>query len=246
MNNGNSLKTVIDIVTIEKQQTVLKNLKRTLVLDAGCGTGLFSIEASRRGFAIIAIDLSRKQLKHSKKLFSDEAVCIPLIRCSLTHLPLRDSIFDSVMCCDVIEHVPMINYVFSEFNRILRTKGNVCLTTPNGYGAYGLLFDGVLRNVPLLSYLSKTSKLLRTKNIETHHVYRFTSDVLKTLACSNNFKVIKFANTEFFATMQHYIFKVVLRGRQEILNQIQRLDLETAVFLPLIVGSEWFLCLEKS
>jgi SAM-dependent methyltransferase len=59
---------------------------------------------------------------------------VPVYRVDLEtqQLPVDDSTFDYVLCCEVIEHMeldPM--FMISEINRVLKPGGTLILTTPN-------------------------------------------------------------------------------------------------------------------
>ena len=52
--------------------------------------------------------------------------------------PYPDNSFDAIFSSEVIEHVYDVNFVFSEFNRILRPNGRLLLTTP---------YHGLIKNL---------------------------------------------------------------------------------------------------
>jgi 2-polyprenyl-3-methyl-5-hydroxy-6-metoxy-1,4-benzoquinol methylase len=233
-----------DASNAKKKQVVLEHLAKSVVLDAGCGKGVFSLEAAKNGFRVIAVDLSKKQLKLAKDLFDLEEIDIPVICCSLSNLPFGKETFNSVICCDVIEHVTKISSSFSELHRVLTKGGRVCITTPNGYGPYGIIYDGCFR-LPIMAVVSETSRALRRKEIETYHVCRFTPSILMELGKLHNFKVLRYFNTELLATFYHLFLCLLLKRSTELTEKMKRIDTETAQLLPLRLGSEWFLCLSK-
>ncbi|MFN5922501.1 MAG: class I SAM-dependent methyltransferase [Pseudanabaena sp.] len=54
-------------------------------------------------------------------------------------IPVNDETFDSVLCCEVLEHMeidPM--FMLSEVNRVLKTGGTLLLTTPNVVSSRGI------------------------------------------------------------------------------------------------------------
>jgi SAM-dependent methyltransferase len=50
--------------------------------------------------------------------------------CPADHIPLPDASLDSVLCTEVLEHVPDPRAVWQEFARVLKPGGKVLLTTP--------------------------------------------------------------------------------------------------------------------
>ena len=54
-------------------------------------------------------------------------------------VPVKDETFDSVLCCEVLEHMeidPM--FMLAEVNRVLKTGGTLLLTTPNVVSSRGI------------------------------------------------------------------------------------------------------------
>jgi 2-polyprenyl-3-methyl-5-hydroxy-6-metoxy-1,4-benzoquinol methylase len=228
-----------------KRILTISYLKGRVILDAGCGSGWLSIEIARRGFEVFAIDLSKKQLEQAKLLSKAEQINLTLIRASLSHMPFGTAMFDSIVSSDVIEHIPLLSVALEELSRVLRSEGNLCITTPNGYGFYEILYNYILRDIPVFSLISKTSRMLRRREIETEHVIRFTPNILRQFVCKSGFSVVVFQNTEFLSILYYFVFLIAKREKK-LLHKLETTDVRTAPSLPLFLGSEWFLCLLKS
>lgn len=235
----------VDATAMVKRMLIITCLKGNVILDAGCGSGWLSIEIAKRGFEVFAIDLSKKQLEKAELLSKVEQVNLTLVHASLSHIPFRAEMFDSIVSSDVIEHIPLLSIALEELHRVLRNEGNLCITTPNGYGFYEILCDYILRDIPLFSLISETSRMLRKREIETEHVSRFTPNILRLFVCKPGFKVVTFLNTEFLSILYHFVFCIVKR-KSNFLRKLEAVDVRSAHLLPLYLGSEWFLCLVKS
>lgn len=61
--------------------------------------------------------------------------------CPADNVPLADSCMDSILCTEVLEHVPEPMAVWKEFYRLLRPGGKVLLTTPMYWPAHELPYD---------------------------------------------------------------------------------------------------------
>jgi SAM-dependent methyltransferase len=73
---------------------------------------------------------------------------------SATEIPLPDSSFDTVVCTEVLEHVPDPAKAFSQVYRVLKPGGNLILSTPMywprhevPYDYYRYPYDGLLHLV---------------------------------------------------------------------------------------------------
>jgi SAM-dependent methyltransferase len=60
---------------------------------------------------------------------------------SAVHLPVLDASFDSILCTEVLEHVPDPMATWREFHRVLRPGGRVLLSTPMYWPPHELPFD---------------------------------------------------------------------------------------------------------
>jgi SAM-dependent methyltransferase len=61
--------------------------------------------------------------------------------CPAHQIPLPDESLDSILCTEVLEHVPDALAVWREFHRLLRPGGKVLLTTPMYWPAHELPYD---------------------------------------------------------------------------------------------------------
>lgn len=57
--------------------------------------------------------------------------------CDLTSIPKENDSYDSIICTQVLEHVPDPQLVLNEFHRILKPGGKLFLTCPQGWGLHG-------------------------------------------------------------------------------------------------------------
>ncbi len=104
-------------IQLEKYQYILKdfNLKNTVILDAGCGTGLLysfiSEKKSHRQFTTlqyVGIDVSKEMLtrfkKRIKKLYSNE-ILVELVLGDIQNLPFRKNAFNVVLSVTAIQNL---------------------------------------------------------------------------------------------------------------------------------------------
>lgn len=51
---------------------------------------------------------------------------------AITEIPVPDSGFDAILCCEVLGHVPEPTHALDEFARVLKPGGTLILTAPFG------------------------------------------------------------------------------------------------------------------
>ncbi|MGI9035695.1 MAG: class I SAM-dependent methyltransferase [Pyrinomonadaceae bacterium] len=105
----------------------------SLVLDAGCGTGLVTLalyKAKYRPRKIFALDLSFNSLTVAREQFEkDENVAardVEEIQGNLLALPLANETCDAVLTCGALEYVPL-DEGLREMARVLKTGGKLIL-----------------------------------------------------------------------------------------------------------------------
>lgn len=104
-----------------------ENLKDKTLLDAGCGTGLFTKKAIERNSKVTTIDIAPKLVELTMKK-NPSAIGIVA---SLLSLPFENNSFDYVISSDVIEHTTNPYDATIELIRVLKPGGKLCITVPN-------------------------------------------------------------------------------------------------------------------
>ncbi|MBO0952314.1 class I SAM-dependent methyltransferase [Fibrella forsythiae] len=107
------------------------------VLDAGCGTGIFSHYLSSRGCTVLGIDGSAEMIRLCRQQANPGAT----FRVSL--LPLADQLaneqFDAILSSSVLEYVPDLVTTLASFTTSLRSGGYLIVSLPNRYSVYRIL-----------------------------------------------------------------------------------------------------------
>ena len=96
------------------------------MLDAGCGYGLFSEAAVRRGASVISIDIGERLVARATARAASRGIVSDVCR-----LAARDESFDVIVASEMIEHTPTPARAIAELARVLRADGVLVLTTPN-------------------------------------------------------------------------------------------------------------------
>ena len=155
--SGNSyfslLRSMVNPWRVEYFKRVIKDNKlrppRMSLLEVGCGGGLLSEELAALGFAVTGVDPSRESIDAARKHARRAAGKIDYQVAHGESLPFKDSAFDAVACCDVLEHVPQWEAVLAEVARVLRPGGVLLFDTINRTAASRLIYVQVTQNWPL-------------------------------------------------------------------------------------------------
>lgn len=108
--------------THEKVLELLGDIKNKKILDCGAGRGTLTKELIERKGDIYAVDIDPKRfnlnIPFKKADFNDK-------------IPFKKSYFDKVVSIEVIEHLEKSSNFIQELNRILKSGGELIITTPN-------------------------------------------------------------------------------------------------------------------
>ncbi len=127
-----------------------KKNSNNIILDAGCGTGLFAKKLSQFG-TVTGIDIHPHALSFSRRRG------VRVRKASVESIPFKDNTFDIVASIDVIYHKAVVDDIkaLREFIRVLKPGGLLVLRVPS------------------------VNWLRRTCDAKTHTRERYTYDVLK-------------------------------------------------------------------
>jgi 2-polyprenyl-3-methyl-5-hydroxy-6-metoxy-1,4-benzoquinol methylase len=102
----------------------LEKYKPEIILDLGCGNGIYFDVLTKYSKNIYGIDASEQSvILCSKKGYRQVKLA------DATFLPFPDKYFDFVFTSEVLEHVENYIFMLTEINRILKPQGILFLTT---------------------------------------------------------------------------------------------------------------------
>ena len=120
-----------------KQGERLRGISRLIppgsrnVLFVGCGQGE---ELELVQGRVVALDLALSGLQAARR----RKLAVGLLAADACRLPFPDGGFDTVICSEVLEHLPAAAEAISEIHRVLRPDGWLLVTTPNWWSLFGL------------------------------------------------------------------------------------------------------------
>lgn len=104
-------------------------------LDAGCGSGAFSLYAAKRGNEVVGLSFDER----NNSIAAERAEILGLHRTTFLTRDLReiDSMrdelgrFDQILCFEVVEHIMDDQKLIDTLSGLLRPGGRLLLTTPS-------------------------------------------------------------------------------------------------------------------
>lgn len=215
----------LDFIVETVEELYYRERRKLLGLDIGCGEGNVIIPLASIELDMVGLDISLPAIKEAKRRATTYGFNISFIAGDAEKLMFRDESFDFVICSEVLEHLHAPEKVLAAVYRILKRKGLLIITVPNGYGPYCLIYDH-LRN-KVISRLFKIGP--------SEHIQAFTFSRINRILHNHNFRVLKVAHSDFISFLPPF-------KKSKTLSYY---DCKLADRLPHILVSGWYIVAQK-
>lgn len=108
----------------EAEARLLGDVRGKRILEVGCGAGQCSRWLRTQGAEVVGVDISLRQLQHSRRIDDETQVAVPVACATATALPLRGGCVD--MACSAFGALPFlidIDAALAQVQRVLRPGG---------------------------------------------------------------------------------------------------------------------------
>jgi len=142
------------------------------ILDAGCGTGIFTRDIIAAGSTVTGLDVSFPMLIRTADKFSGRSIF--LVQGDMRGLPFRDEVFDKSVSVTAIEFIQEARRAVDELFRVTRPGGLIVVATLNrlspwaqrrsqaGKEGHSLFQNAVFRSPTDMRRLSKEPAVIQT------------------------------------------------------------------------------------
>ena len=125
-----------DLVETALAFDLYKVRRGDLVLDAGCGTGNFTLKLAQKGARVVGIDISPKMLALARIKAAREKQ-VTFHQMDLYHLDFPPCHFDGIVSMAAFEFIHEPQKVFHQLMAILKPGGQLLIGTINRDSAWG-------------------------------------------------------------------------------------------------------------
>lgn len=145
--------------------------KSGMVLDIGCGSSQTAGDFTR----FIGLDIDIKKLRYLKytKLLDKYYV-----NATLEALPFKNDVFDTIICSEVIEHIPKSEILVKNMYQVLKPSGLLILGTPD-YGR------------PIWPFIEKIYKKLLPNAYADQHISHYTFNEVSKELQNTGFQILE-------------------------------------------------------
>ena len=115
---------------------LLQPLPGEFILDAGCGTGIFTLDVLSRETTVIGLDISLPMLKRAgekaRRFFFHRVLGDMLL------LPFREESFDRILSVTALEFIEDAKSAFGELFRVTKRNGCIVVATLNSLSPWAV------------------------------------------------------------------------------------------------------------
>jgi ubiquinone/menaquinone biosynthesis C-methylase UbiE len=115
---------------------LLKPRQGEIILDAGCGTGVFTLDIFSLGSKVIGLDISLPMLIQADKKL--KGYPFQMVLADMLNLPFRKDSFDKVVSVTSLEFIEDAKGAVKELFRVTRRGGCVVVATLNSLSPWAL------------------------------------------------------------------------------------------------------------
>lgn len=133
---------LVKSVELDLVLKLLKPRAEEHILDAGCGSGIFTAPLCECGSRVTGLDLSLPMLKHALARLPDQS----FLTADMAALPFADGTFDKVVSITALEFIDNGEQAIAELFRVTRPGGIVVVTTLNSLSSWAIRRQNKARN----------------------------------------------------------------------------------------------------
>lgn len=142
----------------ERIYDFMDGIEKGTVIEAGCGGGHHSVNLSKRGFEVTAIDLSFNGVRAAKRLAEHVNQDILFVCGDIKRLPFDDNEFDICFCSLILHHFKTLNNLVKELARV--TRKYFIAFEVNAYDPISFIRFNVINPVIGVKNISKNQRAL--------------------------------------------------------------------------------------
>jgi ubiquinone/menaquinone biosynthesis C-methylase UbiE len=131
------------------------------ILDAGCGTGVFTSDVLATGANVVGLELSLPMLiRAGRKL---QGHLFTMVQGDMRHLPFADEEFDKAVSVTAIEFIENVTTAISQLFRVTKPGGRIVVATLNSLSPWAV---------------RRRAKAQKDNSVFAHALFRSPADLL--------------------------------------------------------------------
>jgi ubiquinone/menaquinone biosynthesis C-methylase UbiE len=133
-------RTPIGALVKRYESSLLLNLlqprRGEMILDVGCGTGIFTLDVLEMGPRVVGLEISLPMLMRAWQKAAENSFCP--ITGNMLSLPFADEVFDKTVSMTALEFIENAHAAVQELFRVTRKGGTIVVTTLNSLSPWAV------------------------------------------------------------------------------------------------------------
>jgi ubiquinone/menaquinone biosynthesis C-methylase UbiE len=119
---------------LELIMDLLRPERDDAVLDAGCGTGVFTMDILASGSRVVGLDISLPMLKQAEKKL--KGLPFEIVLANMLNLPFPEDSFDKAVSLAALEFIEEAKQAVAELFRVTKKGGTIVVATLNSLSSW--------------------------------------------------------------------------------------------------------------
>lgn len=188
---------IYDAITWKYLEPYIPSGHEALVLDAGGGSGRWSVRMAAKGCRVILVDRSSGMLKLAMDRVQKAGLLdrITVEKGDITKLKHKDETFDMILCEHTLFALEDPDAAIGELSRVLKKRAPLVISAQNLY--VQLLMHLPFKEIPQLNKFDEITDLLSRRRHDTMtkdgrvKIHTWTPDEFRSMLERNSFEVQK-------------------------------------------------------
>jgi len=111
---------------------LLNPQQNEIILDAGCGNGVYSFTLGFSGSIVYGVDNNKKTISNCQRMSEEMGLSnqIYFYKANLLKLPFDSNFFDKIVFSETLEHIQEDKKAIEELHRVLKPDGVMVISVP--------------------------------------------------------------------------------------------------------------------
>ncbi len=119
---------------LELIMDLVKPKRGEVILDAGCGTGVFTMDILTSGARVVGLDISLPMLEQAEKKL--KGLPFQIVLANMLNLPFPEGSFDKTISITALEFIEEAKQVVGELFRVTKKGGTIVVATLNSLSSW--------------------------------------------------------------------------------------------------------------
>lgn len=229
------------IVEQIERRTEFQDKEKIKILDIGCGRGNISLPLASLNYQVLGVDLNKESITelNKKNKFPNAQFRVQ----DATKLDPEDK-FDFIIASEVIEHIEKPEELLNSLKNILKNKGFLIITIPNGKSLEERIRKFTTHNTLGKKFKGSVKKKIEEEIIQTKanspHLHFFSLKSFEKVLNNTGYEIIACTNQASIFKEAYYLFlRFIIKRSSWLFKTLNKIDNFLADITPQSMADGW-------